>query len=242
MAARGLSLTAPILALALTGMWSAERLSASDPAESAFEQVLAKSNTVAPPPYRALRRMEGGLNDSEKRGWVEAWTEYAPGRGFSYEVVREGGSDYVRNKILRGMLASEQNLIATGKRLRASLESKNYLFEDGGMTDTGLQRVLLKPAKKSDGILSGSLLLDPESGLITRLEGRLVKSPSFWVRDIDLTYKFAHIGGYVVPIEMTSTGRVRMFGRSSFRMVYDYVSIDGHATTLKASLRDDLAR
>ena len=56
--------------------------------------------------------MEGGLIDSEKRGWIEAWTEYTPGRGFTYEVVREGGSDYVRNKILRGMLASEQKLIA----------------------------------------------------------------------------------------------------------------------------------
>ena len=220
-------------------MWSAERLSASDPSEPAFEEVLAKSNTVEPPQYRAFRRMEGGINGSEKNGWLEAWTEYSPGRGFTYEVVREGGSDYVRDKVLRGMLASEQKLIATGKRLRASLEAKNYLFEDGGITDRGFQRVLLKPAKKSDGILSGSLLLDPQSGLITKLEGRLVKSPSFWVRDVDLTYKFAHIRGHVVPIEMSSTGRVRMFGRSSFRMVYDYVSIDGQPTSLKASLRDD---
>ena len=214
-------------------------MSASTSIEPGFEQVLAKSNTVLPPPYRAFRRMEGGLLDSEKRGWIEAWTEYTPGRGFTYEVVREGGSEYVRNKILRGMLASEQNLIKTGKRLRASLEAKNYLFEDGGMTDTGLQKVLLKPAKKSDGILNGSLLLDPRSGLITRLEGRLVKSPSFWLRDVDLTYKFAHIGDHVVPIEMSSTGRVRMFGRSNFRMVYDYESIDGRPTTLKASLRDE---
>ena len=62
--------------------------------------------------------------------------------------MREGGSDYVRDKVLRGMLASEQKLIATGKRLRASLEAKNYLFEDGGMTDTGLQRMLLKPREE----------------------------------------------------------------------------------------------
>ena len=239
MAARCPTLTALILGLALTGMWSADRLSASNPAEPGFERVLAKSNTVEPPQYRAFRRMEGGINGSEKHGWIEAWTEYTPGRGFTYEVVREGGSDYVRDKVLRGMLASEQKLIATGKRLRASLEAKNYLFEDGGITDSGLQRVLLKPAKKSDGILNGSLLLDPQSGLITKLEGRLIKSPSFWVRDVDLTYKFAHIRGHVVPIEMSSTGRVRMFGRSSFRMVYDYVSIDGQPTSLKASLRDD---
>ena len=141
--------------------------------------------------------------------------------------MREGGSEYVRNKILRGMLASEQKLIASGKRLHASLESMNYLFEDGGVAEGGLQRVLLKPAKKSDGILNGSVLLDPGSGLITSIQGRLVKSPSFWLRDVDVTYKFAHVGDRVVPVEMTSTGRVRMFGRSNFRMVYDYESIDG---------------
>jgi len=214
-------------------------MSASTAAEPVFERVLAKSNTVTPPTYRAFRRMEGGLIDSERRGWIEAWTEYTPGRGFTYEVVREGGSEYVRNKILRGMLVSEQKLISSGKRLHASLESMNYLFEDGGMVDGGLQRVLLKPAKKSDGILNGSVLLDPESGLITRIQGRLVKSPSFWLRDGDVTYKYAHVGDRVVPVEMTSTGRVRMFGRSNFRMVYDYESIDGRPTTLTASLRDE---
>ena len=214
-------------------------MSASTAADKVFEQVLARSNTVAPPPYRAFRRMEGGLLDSDRRGWIEAWTEYTPGRGFTYDVVREGGSEYVRNKILRGMLVSEQKLIASGKRLHASLESMNYLFEDGGMADGGLQRVLLKPAKKSDGILTGSVLVDPESGLMTRIEGRLVKSPSFWLRDVDVTYKYAHVGDRVVPVEMTSTGRVRMFGRSNFRMVYDYESIDGRPTTLKASLRDE---
>ena len=214
-------------------------MSASTAADPVFEQVLAKSNTVAPPPYRAFRRMEGGIADSEKRGWIEAWTEYTPDRGFTYEVVREGGSEYVRNKILRGMLVSEQKLIASGKRLHASLESKNYFFEDGGIADGGLQRVLLKPAKKSDGILNGSVLLDPESGFITTIQGRLVKSPSFWLRDVDVTYKYAHVGNRVVPVEMTSTGRVRMFGRSNFRMVYDYESIDGRPTTLKASLRDE---
>ncbi len=214
-------------------------MSAATAAGPAFEQVLAKSNNVAPPPYRAFRRMEGGLLDSDRRGWIEAWTEYTPGRGFTYDVVREGGSEYVRNKILRGMLVSEQKLIASGKRLHASLESMNYLFEDGGMADGGLQRVLLKPAKKSDGILTGSVLVDPESGLMTRIEGRLVKSPSFWLRDVDVTYKYAHVGDRVVPVEMTSTGRVRMFGRSNFRLVYDDESIDGRPTTLKASLRDE---
>jgi len=232
----------PILAISLTLMGSLGQLSASGSADQGFERVLSKSNTVAPPAYRAYRRLEGGLtNGSDKSGWIEAWTEYQPGRGFTFEVVREGGSEYVRNKTLRTMLASEQDLIARGKRLRASLDANNYAFEDGGLTDEGLQRVLMNPVKKSDGLIAGSLLIEPGSGLVTRIQGRLMKSPSFWLRDIEVTWKFAHIGGHVVPIEMTSTGRVRMFGRSEFRMVYNYVSIDGRSTGagLKAALREE---
>jgi hypothetical protein len=220
-------------------MGSLGQLSAAGSADQGFERVLSRSNNVAPPPYKAFRRLEGGVKDSDKHGWLEAWTEYQPGRGLSFEVVREGGSEYVRNKVLRGMLSSEQELIAQGKRVRTSLDSKNYVFEEGGMTDAGLHRILMVPIKKSDGLVNGSVFVEPESGLIARLQGRLVKSPSFWVRDVDVAWKFAHIGGHVVPIEMTSTGRVRMFGRSEFRMVYNYVSIDGRSTGagLKAALR-----
>lgn len=218
---------APILAVGFTVLWSAGQVAASgDSITARFERALAKSNPPAPPAYRAFRRLEGGLADSDKRGWLEAWTEFQPGRGLTFDVVGEGGSDYVRDRILRDMLNRERELLARGKRLRASFEAANYAFEDGGEVD-GAQRILLKPAKKSDGILRGSLLLDPESGLITQMQGRLVKSPSFWIRDVDVHWTFIHAHGYALPVEMTSTARVRLFGRSNFRMVYEYVSIDG---------------
>lgn len=220
--------------MSLALLWSFGETSASTSSPQVFERILAKSNTVTPPTYRALRRLEGGLIDSDRRGWLEAWTSYQPGRGFTFQVIREGGSDYVRDKILRHMLESEQDLIADGKRLHASLEQKNYEFEDGGMTDSGLQRILLRPVKKSDGLVNGSVLLDPHTGFITKIHGRLVKNPSFWIRDVDVTWRFASIGGHLVPIEMSSTGRVRMFGRSNFKMTYDYVSVNGQPTNSRA--------
>jgi hypothetical protein len=194
-----------------------------------FERLLAPSNLPMPPAHRVFRRLEGGVANSDKRGWLEAWTEFHPDRGLRYDVVREGGSEYVRFKILRGMLITEQELLAKGRRLRASLESKNYEFADGGVAEDGRQRIVLKPVKKSEGIVNGRLFLDPSSHLLTRIEGRLVKSPSFWLRDVDVDWNFAQIAGYVMPTEMNSTGRVRMFGRSSFKMIYEYESIDGRS-------------
>jgi hypothetical protein len=174
---------------------------------------------------------------------MEAWTEYQPGRGFTFEVVREEGSEYIRNRVLRGILKSEQELIERGKPLRAPLEAKNYTFEDGGMTDAGMRRVVLKAARKSDGIVNGSLFIEPESGDLVGIEGRLVKSPSFWVRDVDVTWKYGRVGGHLVPLEMTTVGRVRLYGRATFRMVYDYVSVDGQPVgALKTTLRNEPAR
>jgi hypothetical protein len=205
-----------------------------DPAP--IEMTLARFNVPAPPAYRAFRRLEAG--NSKRHAWLEAWTEFRPGRGFSYEIVGEGGSEYVRNKVLRGALESEAELLAKGKPLRAAFSAKNYSFADDGVTDAGLRRILLLPARKSDGIVKGSLLLDPE-GHMVRMEGRLVKSVSFWLRDIDVTWQYQCFGDAVVPVEMTSDGRVRMFGPHSFKMTYDYESVDGHTVgdSLKASAR-----
>ncbi len=80
--------------------------------------------------------------------------------GFWYEVVRRR-RQYVRNKVLRGVLKAEAELLANGKPLRAALAARNYRFEDGGITDSGLTRGLLHPNRKSEGIVIGSTLIEP---------------------------------------------------------------------------------
>ncbi|MDP3720716.1 MAG: hypothetical protein Q8T13_23385 [Acidobacteriota bacterium] len=217
----------PILAMGLMFLCSLGLGAATGSSTPAFERVVARFNTNAPPAYRAFRRLEAGVAGSSRHGWLEAWTELRPGTGLNVEVVAEGGNEYVRNKILRKMLVNEQQLIARGFPLRAPLEARNYTFEDGGTTPEGLQRIVLKAARKSDGVVNGALFISPTTGSVTRLEGRLVKSPSFWVRDVDVTWQYALIDGHLLPVEMTSTGRVRMIGRSTFKMVYNYVSIQG---------------
>ena len=217
----------PVLALGFSLLWSLGQLSATDNDTQVFERLLQRSNPEAPPAYTAFRRLEGGLTDSDRRGWLEVRTEFRPGAGLTYQVIGEGGSEYVRNKVLRGMLNSEQESLAKGKRLRASLDANNYTFENGGTTSDGLQRIVMKPAKKADGIVNGHLLFNPETGLVSRIEGRLVKSPSFWVRDVDIAYTFAHLNGHILPIDVTSAGRVRLLGRSTFHMSYEYVSVNG---------------
>jgi hypothetical protein len=233
----------PILTISGILLWSLEPSADTGfPIAQQFQPVLAKFNSPEVPTYRAFRKMEAGKPNSGKHGWLEVWTEFKPGQGFSYEVVREGGYEYVRNNVLRGVLEGEAELIAGGKPLRAPIVPRNYTIEDGGTTDSGLTRLLLHPARKSHGIIRGSALVAPASGGIVRMEGRLTKSPSFWTRDVDVVWKFTKIGDAIVPLELSSSARVLFYGRQPFKMTYQYESIEGRrvdGVALRASLRDE---
>lgn len=231
----------PYLTISVILLWSLGPSAESGLPVDRFATSLARFNDAGPPAYRAFRRLEAGIPGSTKQGWLEVWTEYRPGRGFSYDVIREDGHEYIRNRVLRGVLKGEAELLADGKPLRAPLAARNYRFEDGGITESGLTRLLLHPARKSEGIVTGSALIETAAGAVVRIEGRLVKSPSFWVRDVDVTWKFTQVGETIVPTELSSSARVRFYGRSNFRMTYDYEHIDGRpvGAALRASLRDE---
>ncbi len=217
----------PFLTISAILLWSLGPSAESGSPVDQFETSLARFNSAGSPAYRAFRRLEAGIPGSNKQGWMEVWTEFKPGTGFSYEVVREEGYEYVRNRVLRGVLKAEAELLAHGKPLRAALAARNYRFDDGGITESGLTRVLLYPNRKGEGIVRGSTLIEPDTGAVVRIEGRLIKSPSFWVRDVDVTWKFMRAGETIVPTELSSSARVRFYGRSNFKMTYDYVQVDG---------------
>ena len=233
----------PLLSIAMMVLWSFAPTAADETGPtSQFDAILAKFNEGPPPAYKAFRRLEAGTPGSAKHGWMEVWTEHRPGAGFSYTIVREGGYDYVRNKILRGVLKGEADLVANGQPLRAPLVARNYEIADGGVTESGLMRLLLHPARKSEGIVRGSALVEPDGGgAVVRIEGRLVKSPSFWVRDVDVTWKFTRFGDAIVPTQLASSARVVFYGRQPFRMTYDSEMVDGRRvpSTIRAALQDE---
>lgn len=230
----------PILTINGILLWSLGLSAGSGLPADQLQPVLDRFNSSAPPAYRAFRRLEAGRPESGKHGWLEVWTEHRPGAAFRYTVVREGGYDYVRNHVLHSLLRREAELLANGKPLRAPIVPRNYIVEQGGVTQSGLLRLLLHPARRSDGVVRGAAFIEPGLGGVVRIEGRLVKSPSFWVRDVDVTWTFTRIGDDIVPTELSSSARVMFHGRQPFRMTYHYETVDGRpvAASTPASLQE----
>ena len=217
------------VALSLVLLWTGTALWAGSGSGRDLERVIARADSIGYPAYRAFRRLEAGTVGSSRHAWLETWTERTAGRDFRFEVVAEGGNEYIRKRVLRDMLEKEQMLIAKGQPIRAPLVASNYAFGDGGADEAGLLRILLKPLRKAPGIVDGSALIDPADARLVQIQGRLVKNPSFWVRNVDVIWKYERLGDAIVPIEFSSTAKVRLFGMANFRMQYDYVSIDGRA-------------
>ena len=221
------------LACALLALPAAAQLPAPTGAQvppaalSIIDIVVARSD---PPPqqYRALRRLEAQSDKMGGSAWVEAWTAVEPATGFRYQIVGEGGSGFVRGKVLKPWLDGEKKMWAAGDPERASLTHQNYSFIDRGLTPEGLSRLDVKSRRKDVLLVDGAIFVNPEDGDLVRIEGRLSKSPSFWTRRVEVVRHYERINGVRVPVAIESIASVLIAGRSTFKMTYQYETINGH--------------
>ena len=146
--------------------------------------------------------------------------------GLRFDVVGEGGSAYIRKKVLLAALEGEQKMWSDHEPQRASLTTDNYSFEELSPVD-GLHSIGIKPRRKDVLLVEGAIFLDPGDGDLRRIEGKLSKAPSFWTRRVDIVRRYEIVGGVRVPVSIESVAHVLIAGRSTFRMTYAYETING---------------
>ena len=76
--------------------------------------------------------------------------------------------------------------------------------------------------------MSGMMALNTTDGGLVRLQGRLAKSPSFWIKNVDIVRTYERIGGSVVPVALESKAQVRFLGEATLHMIYVYSEVNGH--------------
>ena len=214
-----------LLMFTIAGLGTQLGATIPDPADHSMRQFLAQDDTQ--PAYRAVRRLEA--ESGKRTGWLEAVTEYSPESGFRYEVTAEGGSDYIRSKVLRAVLQGEQEALARGETGRSSLARENYSFQANGVDAAGLANVILSPRRQEPVLVKGTMFLQPDDGRLVRLQGQLAKSPSFWIKNVEIVRSYERIAGTVMPVTLESKAQLRLFGCGTLRMSYVYSEIDGHA-------------
>jgi hypothetical protein len=182
-----------------------------------------------PVAYQARRRLEASSAKLNESAWMEAVTEYDPNTGLTYSIVAQGGSDRIAHRVLKAVLEAERETSTRAEWRKGRLSHENYAFDFGGDAGDGMLKLQLTPRRRDSRLVLGSALVTADSGDLVRIEGRLSKSPSFWVRWVKVSRSYSPIGGAMMPVAVESTADVRIAGMSTFAMTYDYQMVDGHA-------------
>ena len=217
-----------LLVVTFVGAIAAHPTAAPKDEAAARSAVLHRFLTLpdpTPAQVRALRHLEARNDHFDCDAWMDVWTD-SDRNGFRYEVVAEGGSDYIRSHVLHAALKSEGEMRRSGAPDRAAFTTDNYVFEQGATQPDGLLSLAVKPRKKDVLFVEGSIFLNPDDGDLVRLEGRISKSPSFWTRRVEIVRWFRRVAGFRMPVAIESTANVLIAGRSTFRMTYEYETVD----------------
>jgi hypothetical protein len=129
--------------------------------------------------------------------------------------------------VFRQTLETERAMWASGAPNRATFTRANYVFEDRGVQPDGSTSLWVKPRRRDALLIDGAIFLRPGDGDLVRLEGRLSKPPSFWTRHVQIVRCFRRFNGIRMPISLESTANVLIAGKSTFRMTYEYESVNG---------------
>ena len=176
--------------------------------------------------YRAVRRLSVVARSGKMTASLTALTSLDRINGFEYTVLDESGSGMLRARVLHGVLEAEREAKRRQQGTHGALTKDNYEFEAGELTAEGLTRVAIHPVRKDALLLEGSILLTTDDADLVRMEGLLVKRPSFWTRKVQIVRDYGRIGGVRVPIATGSTADVLFAGQSTFSMTYEYESIN----------------
>ena len=194
--------------------------------------------TIEKPPvaYKARRRLDASSAKLKESAWMEAITEFDPATGFTYTIVAQGGSERIQRRVLKAVLEAERENATDAEWRKVNLSRANYEFDFGGQAGDGMLKMQLTPRRRDSRLVLGSALVTATSGNLVRVEGRLSKSPSIWVRWVDVSRSYAPIAGAMMPVTIESTADVRIAGTSTFSMTYDYHMVDGQAVNASARL------
>ena len=117
-------------------------------------------------------------------------------------------------KVVRKVLAHEQEMASDWEE--TSLTGRNYDFQLVGEENLdGHRCYVLKIVPKRDvkDLIRGTAWIDTDTYNTIRIAGQPAKSPSWWVKRVDLTLTFSDVDGMWLQTGATANAEVRLMGK-----------------------------
>jgi len=167
-------------------------------------------------PYIVTRNYKlFGKDETKAKSEVTADVAFIPPDSKKYTIAETNGSG-LGQILVRRMLANEAEVAKD--HVSSDISVDNYDFRFLREADASGQRCYvleLLPKRKEKHLLHGSIWVDANTYLLRRFKGELAKPPSWWVRDVSITFAFGDVGGMWLQTATEAAADVRILGRST---------------------------
>ena len=156
-----------------------------------------------------------GKDAGRSKAEVIANVAFVPPDSKKYTIEEANGSR-LGQVLVRRMLVGEAE--AEKSHLATDLSAENYDFRFIRQEDVLGHRCYvleLLPRRKEQYLLHGDIWVDADTYLPLRFEGEFAKSPSWWVKNVHLTFVYGDVGGMWLQTSTEAAAEVRILGLST---------------------------
>jgi hypothetical protein len=181
--------------------------------------------------------IEANLPKLQKHGRLNALRRISRLGRISYEAVRFEGDKSVKSDIIARYLAAEtQAQSADDSSLAITPANYRFRFKGrSGVEENQIYIFQLTPRRKQVGLFKGELWIDAASCLPVRELGRLVKTPSIFLKRVEFVREYYIRGGVAVPLQIASTVETRLVGRAEVTVHFRNVELAGDSPVTLAA-------
>ena len=153
-------------------------------------------------------------NETTPASQVKAQINVVSPHDREYRILESKGNDR-GEKVVRKILDHESQAEKSNPSPTAVVRD-NYEFSDQGrQTFEGVNCYVLglKPKREEPSLIEGRAWVDPTTFGIRKIEGKMAKSPSWWVKDVNLVVNFGEMEGIWIQTATHAVAEVRVIGK-----------------------------
>lgn len=184
---------------------------------SSLQQRQADNRAVARP-YTVVREYRLFSSESAEKpdSVVVARVQFLPPDTTQYSILSSTGSSRAVG-IVRRILNDESEIKKEPQTYGINRDNYTFASEGEQVIDGHRCYVLaLQPRRKDQRLLEGRAWIDAETFQVRLVQGQPAKSPSWWLKKVQLTMHYGDIGGIWAPVSTQAVAEVRWFGTRVF--------------------------
>jgi hypothetical protein len=162
--------------------------------------------------------IEAELPQTAQKGVYQLRRMYSAPKSLVFKAVNFVGDGFVKTNVIARLLQSEVDHAQKPDNGSLAITSANYKFNYKGVHEVEngpLCHVFeVKPRHKRPGLFKGTIYLNVYSGAMFRAEGKMVKSPSFFVKNIEFSQEYTDVAGFDMVSHIHSTADARIIGKT----------------------------